>query len=62
VNLFGDAAVSALLYASDALYTVEVHCWGRNADGIPKALVTEVSADDFAHNGRLWSLRGHCHA
>ena len=62
VNLFGDAAVPALLYASDALYTVEVHCWGRDADGMPKVEVTEVSADDFAPDGRSCTLPGCCHA
>ena len=61
VNLFGDAAVPALLYASDALYTVEVHCWGRDADGMPKVKVTEVSADDFAPAGQVCALLGYGH-
>jgi hypothetical protein len=59
--LFGDAAVLALLYAPDALYTIEVHCWGRDADGRPKVQVTEVTADDFARDGRLFALLGGCH-
>jgi hypothetical protein len=61
VNLFGDAAVPALLYASDASYTVEIHCWGRDADGKPKVEVTEVSADDFAPAGQVCALLGYGH-
>jgi hypothetical protein len=61
VNLFGDEVAQSLLYASDASYTVEIHCWGRDADGRPQVEVTEVSADDFAHAGQLCALLGDCH-
>jgi hypothetical protein len=55
VKLFGDRAAASLLFAGDADYSIELHCWGKDATGRPRAEVTELTADDFCTNGP-WCL------
>jgi hypothetical protein len=56
VTLFGDRAAASLLFAGDADYSIELHCWRRGADGQPKVEVTEITADDFCSGGQAHAL------
>jgi hypothetical protein len=55
VKLFGDRAAASLLFAGDADYSIELHCWGKDATGRSRAEVTELTADDFCTDGP-WCL------
>jgi hypothetical protein len=58
VSLFGDRVAASLLFAGDADYSIELHCWRRSADGQPKAEITEITADDFCVDGPWCILLG----
>jgi hypothetical protein len=58
VKLFGDRAAASLLFAGDADYAIELHCWGKSIAGQWKAEVTPLDADDFLPDDRLCLFLG----
>jgi hypothetical protein len=56
MTLFDDRAAQSLLFAGDAFYTIEIHCWRRDAAGRQKVEVIEVTADDFDPYGAVGAL------
>jgi hypothetical protein len=62
MSLFKDRAARSLLFAADAVYSIEVHTWRRDAAGRLKVEVIEVDADDFCPDGGPYILLGILHA
>jgi hypothetical protein len=60
--LLNDKAARSLLFAGDAVYSIEVHTWRRDAAGRLKVEVIEVDADDFCPDGSGYELQGIFHA
>jgi hypothetical protein len=58
VKLLGDRAARSLLFAGDADYAIELHCWGKSVAGQWKAEVTPLDADDFLPDDRLCLFLG----
>jgi hypothetical protein len=56
--LLNDKAARSLLFAGDAIYSIEVHCWRRNAAGQQKVETIKVTADDFCPDGTGYILLG----
>jgi hypothetical protein len=56
--LLGDKAARSLLFASDADYAIEVHTWGKDATGQPKAEIAEITVDDFLPDGQVCLFLG----
>jgi hypothetical protein len=52
MKLLGDRAARSLLFAADADYSIELHCWGKNVAGQWRAEVTLLDADDFLPDDR----------
>jgi hypothetical protein len=62
MSLLNDRAARSLLFASDAIFAIEVHVWRRDAAGRLKVEVIEVDADDFCPDGGPYILLGILHA
>jgi hypothetical protein len=62
MSLFSDRAAASLLFAGDAIFSIEVHTWRRNAASRTKVEVIEVTADDFCPDGGGYILVGILHA
>jgi hypothetical protein len=62
MSLFSDKAARSLLFAGDAIFSIEVHTWRRDAAGRRKVEVIEVTADDFCPDGQGFILVGILHA
>jgi hypothetical protein len=58
MSLLNDRAAQSLLFASDAIFSIEIHTWRRDAAGRIKAEVIEITADDFCPDGQWYLFLG----